>query len=180
VARHVACRELLGSAQKVNATARNGAMTVLILFAAGAAHAAGNNACALLTATEVSAVLGAPVDPGQPLTPTFLQYCSFNETGKGATGRNTHISIIDEHKFALGKTPIAGIEKTPESGIGDEAYWTKAKGMVYNLSVKKGGNYFRVQSRTNKDALATSNTPALDEQDKAADRKLALEILKNL
>jgi hypothetical protein len=168
-------------ALQMNATARKSAMTALLLFAAGAAGAAGNDACALLTVAEVGTVLGAPVDPGQPLSPTLPQYCSFNETAKaGAAGRNAQISIIDEHKFTLGKTPVPGIEKSPESGIGDEAYWTKAKGMVYNLSVKKGSSYFRVQSRTNKDALAKSNTAALDEQDKAADRKLALEILKKL
>jgi hypothetical protein len=171
----------MGSAKSMSSRTRAGVAAALILFFASGSHAADNNACALLTAAEVGAIVGAPMDPGAPLTPTLRQYCSFNETGKGISGRNAHISIIDEHKFSLGKTPaIAGVEKSPESGIGDEAYWSKAKGMVYTLSVRKGSNYFRVQARTNKDALAKSNTPAIDEQDKAADRKLALEILKKL
>jgi hypothetical protein len=177
-ARHLRRANVIGSAKQMKATVRSGTSAVLIVFFSTNSHAAGNNACALLTAAEVGAIVGAPMDPGAPLTPTFPQYCSFNETGNGT--RNAHISIIDEHKFALGKTAIAGVEKSAESGIGDEAYWSKAHGMVYNLSVRKGSNYFRVQSRTNKDALAKANTPALDEQDKAADRKLALEIIKKL
>jgi hypothetical protein len=165
----------------MNATARIGAVAVLTLLVCAGAHAAGKNACALLSASEVGTIVGAPMDPGVPLTPTTPQYCSFNETGKGAgTGRNAQISIIDERVYTAGKTPISGIDKSPESGLGDEAYWSKARGMVYVLSVRKGSNFFRVQSRTNKDALAKSNTPALDEQDKSADRKLALEILKKL
>jgi hypothetical protein len=156
-------------------------MYALTLIACTSAHAASNDACALLTPAQVSAVLGAPVNDGEALSPTHREYCSFNEAGKaGGSGRNVHISIIDEKKFTLGKTPVSGVEKTPESGLGDEAYWSKAQGMVYARSVKKGSNYVRVQSRTNKDAFAKANTPALDEQDRAVDRKLALEILKKL
>ncbi len=159
-----------------------GSMYALMLIACTPAYAASNDdACALLTPAQVSAVLGAPVNDGEALTPTHREYCSFNEAGKaGGSGRNVHISIIDEKKFTLGKAPMSGVEKTPESGLGDEAYWSKAHGMVYVLSVKKGGSYIRVQSRTNKDAFAKANTPALDEQDRAVDRKLALEILKKL
>ena len=158
-----------------------GSMYALTLIASMSAHAAPNDACTLLTPAQVGAALGTPVNDGEALSPTHREYCSFNETGKaGGVGRNAHISIIDEKKFTLGKTPIPRVEKMPESGLGDEAYWSKVRGMVYVLSVRKGSNYIRVQSRTNKEALAKANTPALDEQDRAADRKLALEILKKL
>src|SRR5215469_7182455 len=143
----------------MNVTIRIGAMAALIVLVPDGAQAAGKDACALLSAGQVSAIVGAPMDAGTPLTPTMPQYCSFNETGKGLAGRNAHISIIDERVFTAGKTPISGIEKSPESGIGDEAYWSKGRGMVYVLTVRTGGNYSRVQSRTNKDALAKSNTP---------------------
>ena len=147
----------------------------------GPAVAAGRDACALLPAAEVSSILGATVGEGEPLSPTHREYCAFNETGKAmGAGRNAQLSIIDERKFTLGRTAIAGIEKSAESGLGDEAYWSKARGIVYVLSVRKGSSYLRVQSRTNKDALARANTPALDEQDRAADRKLALAALKRL
>jgi len=165
----------------MTARTRGCVICALILLAPAGSQAAGSDACALLSAAEIGAIVGAPMDPGVPITPTMTQYCSFNETGKGpGAGRNAQISIIDEHKFTVGKTPIGSLVKTPESGIGDDAYWTKPPGMVYNLSVKKGNSYFRVQSRTNKDALAKGNTPALDEQDKAADRKLAQAIIKKL
>lgn len=165
----------------MNHKASLGSMYALALIAGTAAHAASIDACALLTPAQVSASLGASVNDGAALSPTHREYCSFNETGKaGGAGRNVHISIIDEKMFTLGKTPISRVEKTPESGLGDEAYWSKAPGMVYVLSVKKGSSYIRVQSRTNKDAFAKANTPALDEQDRAVDRKLALEILKRL
>ena len=156
-------------------------MYALTLIACAPAEAASNDACALLTRAEVSTVLGVPVTDGEPLSHTHREFCRFGEAGQaGGAGRNVQISVIDEKKFALGKTPISGVEKTPESGLGDEAYWSKARGMVFVLSVRKGSNYIRVQSRTNKDALAKANTPALDEQDKAVDRKLAVEILKKL
>lgn len=158
-----------------------GSTLALALIACTSAQAASNDACVLLAPAQVAAALGASVNDGEPISPTHREYCSFEEAGKaGGSGRNVHISIIDERKFTLGKTAFSGIEKTPESGLGDEAYWSKARGMVYVLSVRKGSSYFRVQSRTNKDAFAKANTPALDEQDKAVDRKLALEILKKL
>ena len=158
-----------------------GSIYALTLIVCTSVHAASNDACALLTPAQVSTALGATVGDGEPISPTHREYCSLDEAGKaGGSGRNAHLSIIDQRKFTVGKTPMSGIETMPESGLGDEAYWSKARGMVYVLSVRKGGSYIRVQSRTNKDAFAKANTPALDEEDKAVDRKLALEILKKL
>ena len=145
------------------------------------AQAAPSDACALLTTDELAVIVGAPMDAGVPILPTHKEYCSFHESGKAAgSGRNAALSILTEQQFTLGKTPVGKIEKTPESGVGDEAYWSKAKGMVYILTFRKGSTYLRVQSRTNPKPFATANTPALDEQDKAADRKLAAAILKKL
>jgi hypothetical protein len=69
--------------------------------------------------------------------------------------------------------------ETAEAGIGDDAYWFKGEGITYMLSVRKGSHYFQVQVEFNKDDTK-GTSPALAEQDKAADRKLALEILKKL
>ena len=163
----------------MNAIQCLGTVCALTLISTTAANADSGDACTLLSAAEVSAAIGAAVDSGQPLSPTLRQFCVFNETGKPTgLGRNAQLSILDEHRFTVGKMPIGEIQKTPESGIGDDAYWIKAKGMVYILSVKKGGHYFRIQTRTNPD-MSKGNTPALDEQDRAADRKLAAGILKH-
>jgi hypothetical protein len=165
----------------VNAFKTLGVIGALTMTVATAAHAAPSDACALLTTAKLTAILGAPIDPGVSLLPTHKEFCNFNETGKAAgTGRNAAVSILTERQFTLGKTPMGKIEKTPESGVGDEAYWSKAKGMVYILTFRKGSTYLRVQSRTNPKPFVTRNTPALDEQDKAADLKLAAAVLKKL
>jgi hypothetical protein len=127
-----------------------GPLCVLTLIAAASAGAASNDACALLTPAEISVMLGAPVNAGEALSPAHREFCSFNEAGKpGGAGRNVHITILSEKQFTLGKTPVPGIEKTPEGGLGDDAYWSKVHRMVYVLSVKRGSSYIRVQSRTN-------------------------------
>jgi hypothetical protein len=79
-----------------------------------------------------------------------------------------------------GKTPLPSVTKTPESGVGDEAYFPKAKGMVFNLSVKKGGTYFRVMARSNPEAFAKTNTPAVDQKDREIDLAIARAIVKKL
>jgi hypothetical protein len=158
-----------------------GATSSLAMLAATAAGAAPSDACALLTPAQVSAILGATVGDGEPLMPTHREFCSWEEKGQsGGVGRNVRVSILSERMFTLGKTPMGMTQITAESGIGDEAYWSKIQGMVYFLSFRKGSTYVKVQSRTNPKAFASGNTPQLDEQDRQADRKLATEILKKL
>jgi hypothetical protein len=91
------------------------------------------------------------------------------------------VSVLTEQQYQLPKSITSGPSvNTPETGIGDEAYFSKSKGMVYILSVKKGANYIRVQARSNADALAKANDAANDEKDKDIDRAIAREILKKL
>ncbi len=44
-----------------------------------------------------------------------------------------------------GKTPIQGIEKTPVSAIGDDAYYIDTPGFGVGLNVKKGNFTFQVK-----------------------------------
>ncbi|MBS0393878.1 MAG: hypothetical protein JSR54_04585 [Proteobacteria bacterium] len=150
-------------------------MAALGCLAAGAAQAA-EGACALLTASAVSAVLGVPVGEGAPPMPTLTQLCAWREAGKPAgAGRNADVTVIDEHKFTIYRTPRSIVTVTPEPGVGDEAFWSVAPGMVPQLVFRKGSHYIMLRART---ALLGQGSDA--EKDKAADRKLAAEILKRL
>ena len=142
--------------------------------------AASPDACALLGQAEVAAALGVAVGPGEHLMPTDTRFCSWHEQGNGQR-RNVRVGVITDQQYHAGKTPISSlVVNTPEAGLGDEAYFSKAKGMVYNLTVKKGDRYFRVQARSNVDALAKANDAASDEEDKDIDRNIARAILKKL
>ena len=57
------------------------------------------------------------------------------------------MSLLTQQQFETGKTPLPNIPKSPESGIGDDAYFAKTPGLGYILSVKKGATYFRVEAR---------------------------------
>jgi hypothetical protein len=167
-------------------TAKSTALVTLALLSATlplaspvALAATPSDACALLTQEEVAAALGTPVDAGERLMPNEPRFCTWHEHG-GKQARNVRVDFISEQQYQIGKTAIPSIVKTPESGLGDDAYFSKAKGMVFNLSIKKGGSYFRVMARSNAEAFAKSNDAALDEKDKEVDRAIARAILKKL
>jgi hypothetical protein len=114
--------------------------------------------CSLLTPAQVSAILGAPVAPGQPIATTG---CSWSATG---TKMFTTISMLDPNTFAAVKTPRAGLTKTPVTGIGDDAVYTTV-GPFVTLSVKKGTTAFvlRVYGVTEQDKqMALEKSLALD------------------
>lgn len=161
---------------------------IIVAFLGGAgacllsnqAMASPADACALISQAEVGTALGVAVGPGEHLTPTQTSYCTWHEEGNEKR-RNVKVSVLTEQQYQLPKSMTSGPSvNTPETGIGDEAYFSKTKGMVYILSVKKGANYIRVQARSNADALAKSNDAANDEKDKDIDRAIAREILKKL
>ncbi len=143
------------------------------------AAAAALDACSLLTSAEVAAALGVAVDAGERLTPTETRFCTWHERGN-QHGRNVRINFITQQQYEVGKTPVPNVVKTPESGIGDDAYFSKAQGMVFNLSVKKGTTYFRVMARSNPEAFVKGNDSGIDENDKNIDRTIARAVLKKL
>jgi hypothetical protein len=133
------------------------------------AAAASLDACAMLTPAEVGAALGVAVDAGERLTPTETRFCTWHEQGK-KQARNVRIDFITERQYEIGKTPGPNMVKSAEGGIGDDAYFSKAKGMVFNLSVKKGATYFRVMVRSNSQAFVKANDAVIDEKDKDSAR----------
>ena len=143
------------------------------------ASAATPDACAILTQAEVAAALGVAVDAGEHLMPADARFCTWHEHGNHQR-RNVRISFISEQQYEVGKTPLPNLVKTSEAGLGEDAYFSKAKGMVYNLSVKKGATYFRVMVRSNAEAFVKANDATIDDQDKTIDRSIARAVLKKL
>lgn len=149
------------------------------------AHAAAGDACALLTTAQVAAALGVQVDPGALRIPNHREFCIWREHGKEeAAARNVQVSLLTAQQYNIGKTPVSGIPKTPESGLGDEAYFTKTPGVGPILSVKKGAAYFRVQVRPIPGFSHSKGTEAeekaLDDKYKAVERTIAHDILQKL
>src|ERR1700692_2551875 len=100
-----------------------------LLGPAIAGAAPSGDACALLTQAEVAAALGVAVDPGEDLMPNEMRFCTWREHDKNQMkARNVQINLLTKQQYEIGKTPIPSMTKTPESGIGDEAYFSKAKG----------------------------------------------------
>jgi hypothetical protein len=140
-----------------------------------------SDACALLTAPQVSSALGAVVGSGQPIMPNNATLCTWREQGVPAgTERNVTVSLMTVKSFENGKTPIAGITKTPVSGVGDDAYFIEPRGMAAGLSVRKGDTCFQIRARSNPKWFKSGKTPESEEKDQGVDRALALEILRKL
>jgi hypothetical protein len=110
---------------------------------------AADEACALLTQTQVSAALEVPVDAGTPIgRPSACQW-----TGKGRFATLTITqplagkSPVD--RFNAGKaSTLPGITTEPVTGVGDEAYYvyfsnTTRAGL--GLVVRKGSSAFEIR-----------------------------------
>jgi hypothetical protein len=139
------------------------------------------DACALLTAPQISTALGASVGPGKPILPNHTTVCTWLEQGVAVgTERNVSVGLMTLKSFEIGKTPITGITKTPVSGLGDDAYFVEAHGMAAGLSVRKGDTCFQVRARSNPTWFKTGKTPESEAKDQAVDRALALAILKKI
>jgi hypothetical protein len=155
-------------------------------MAVGSARAAAAaDACQLLTAAQVSSALGVEVDPGTPSIPNHPEHCIWREHGKEQTiAKNLQLSLLTDRQYEVGKTGLPSIPKTPESGLGDEAYFAKTPGIGLILTVKKGSTYFRVQARPIQGFSHNKGTPAqeqaLDEKYKSVERTIAHEVLKKI
>lgn len=110
---------------------------------------AADEACTLITQSQVSAALEIPVNPGEPIgRPSACQWA-----GKGRFATLTIMqplggkSAID--RFNAGKTStLPGITTEPVSGVGDEAYYiyfsnTTRAGL--GLVVKKASAAFEIR-----------------------------------
>jgi hypothetical protein len=123
------------------------------------------DACSLLSTQDVATALGVEVDAGVNIGPGA---CRWN--GRGGRPATLRINFTKSRSFDIGKTPLAGYTKTPESGVGDDAYSVVGGGVV-TLSVKKGAAFIIV-------FVQIPN--ASPEQTTALERKVALKLVEKL
>jgi hypothetical protein len=117
----------------------------------GAARATAD-ACSFLSQTTVSTVLGVALDAGRHIGPSSA-LCGWGEPNDPShSGRHVLLTIYRAvgnlspvERFENGKTPIQGIEKTPVSGVGDDAYYIDTPGFGLGLNVKRGAFAFQVK-----------------------------------
>ncbi len=127
------------------------------------------DACSLLSTQEVAAALGVEVDVG---TAIAAGSCRWNGRAKrpGDNAATLRINFTKQRSFEIGKTPLSGYTKSPEPGVGDDAYSVVGGGVV-TFSVKKGSAVIIIFV----DIPKTS-----PEQTKAVERKLALKLVEKL
>ena len=125
---------------------------VVFLLLATHSFAAGRDACTFLSRPQINNVLGVTVDAGQHIGPGSA-LCSWGEPNDpNHEGKHVLLTLYRSvgkispiERFENGKMPIGGIEKTPVSGIGDDAYYIDTPGFGLGLNVKKGGSAFQVK-----------------------------------
>jgi hypothetical protein len=107
-----------------------------------------NDACALLTDSQVSASIGVPVQPGKPMGPSMCQWeqssASFAKARRvmlTVFGQMGSLSPVD--RFNNSKAAIGGITKTPVAGVGDDAVFISTMGVA--LNVRSGSSAFQVR-----------------------------------
>ena len=127
---------------------------ILITISPAARATPPDDACSLLTQSQVSAAVGIPMGtsvpiganlPGRP-APTFSKTCGWNEAGSTSpTAKRVVLAIITLQSFATGKILFQGITKTPVNGVGDDAYYITTPGLGTGLNVKKAGSALQVR-----------------------------------
>ena len=136
-----------------------------------------DDACSLLTQTQVSAVLGVQVGEGRRVAPTLCEWAIPGESPSTRQKKVT-VSILTpggERRFAAAKMPVGrGVTKTPASGIGDDAVFGIYP-PVSGLTVKKGDFFFAI----NVYGFPLDQPKAIDEV-QAKEKTLALQILSRL
>ncbi len=140
------------------------------------------DACSLLTAAEVSAVLKVPVEAGRRPVADDASTCNWRESGKPeGPARNVMLIVIDAKRFDIEKSPGAnrGAQPTIESGVGDEAYFHKALRFPPNLNVRAGNVYLHLMARTQMPRPGEREYVTTD-ADRNADLELARTILEKL
>jgi hypothetical protein len=116
------------------------------------ASAAARDACSFLSQNKITTILGLTVDEGRHIGPGNA-LCGWGEPNDPShSGKHVLLTIYRAvgkispvERFENGKTPIQGIEKTPVSAIGDDAYYINTPGFGLGLNVKKGSFAFQVK-----------------------------------
>lgn len=147
-------------------------ITIADVHMAGAAPPA--DACTLLSAAQVSAVLGATVGAGKPFSAAGMSSCLWVGPASSAnvilTAADTYNSSKRiEEQVAAEKDPDAPLSITPISGLGDEAYyaWMGTHGKLHG---RKGNSGVMIE--------ISGDVPP--EKARAMEKTLAAEILSKL
>jgi hypothetical protein len=104
-----------------------------------------SNPCSLLTAKEVSGVLGIKSLPGRPFLNTSKTVCFYSaDTSFTPTARSATVQVVTPEAFNFGKQlstkgPLAG----RSAGVGDESYYVTV-GSYAKLGVRKGDHAFSI------------------------------------
>jgi hypothetical protein len=97
--------------------------------------------CSLLTSAQITAAVGVSVGSAQPIANTG---CSWSAPHIIVT-----VSLWDGSKWDRMKAPFPGAERSPISGLGDDAFFTTmgpASGKQFvTLSVKKGATAYLIK-----------------------------------
>ena len=104
-----------------------------------------NKACTLLTAADVSGVLGIKSRAGTPLAGSNVVCYFAADTVLDTSKRTVTVMIVTPEAFQFGKQMTANESPAERSvpGIGDEAYFV-AMGSYAKLGVRKGTGAFSV------------------------------------
>ena len=133
---------------------------------APAMAAPATDACALLTPEQVSDVVGAKVGAGTYTAPGFTKTCTWVTKGIIVT-----LMLEGTDAFQKQKTsPMPGMEVTPASGVGDDAFYVTISPNV-SLFAKKGSSAFK--------ATVYSSTFPVDKK-KGMEKALAQQALSKL
>jgi hypothetical protein len=117
--------------------------TVFALLTQSVCAAEADDACAILTAAQVSTAVGVTVGDGTYVTPTFKKTCTWTVSGSAGGIRFVTLNLQSADQFAGGKRGMNQVALTAAAGIGDDAYYLGA-GSTEGLFVKKGQRAFKI------------------------------------
>jgi hypothetical protein len=128
-------------------------VTCLALFGSLSAHTLTaqtlSDPCTLLSASDVSTVLGIKSLPGRPWLGTSKASCFYSaDTSYTLTARTATLMVMTPAAFDFGKQmgkdgPMAG----KSAGVGDDSYYVSV-GHYAKLGVKKGDHAFSITVTT--------------------------------
>jgi hypothetical protein len=124
------------------------------------------NPCTLLTAVEVSGVLGIKSLPGRPWLGTSKASCFFSaDTSYDLGARTVTVMVLTTAAFDFGKQmssdgPLAG----RSAGVGDDSYYVSV-GHYAKLGVRRGDHAF---------SITVTPGPGKETPDQVADLEKAL------
>ena len=130
-----------------------------------------DDACALLTAAQVRAVVGAAVRDGTYVKPTAKTTCTWTATNSASGIRGITLSLLGVLRFTSGKSsePVSPTGVMTVGSLGDVAYYPGANHSE-GLIVEKGERAIRV---------AVDCTLPLEKK-RALEKTLAQQVLAKL